>query len=35
VTVDVIHVFRGTTTSPLRFVDRHSAFLDVNPVTGK
>ena len=35
VTLDVIHVFRGTTRSPLRFVDRHSAFIELTPVTGK
>lgn len=35
VTLDVVHVFRGTTTAPLRFVDRHSAVIQMNPVTGK
>ena len=35
VTLDVVRLFRGTTSSPLRFVDRHSAFIQKNPVTGK
>jgi len=35
VTLDVMRVFRGATPSPLRFVDRHSAFIELNPVTGK
>ena len=35
VTLDVIRVFRGATPSPLRFVDRHSAGFQLNPVTGK
>ena len=35
VTLDVLHVFRGTTSSPLRFVDRGSAVIQLNPVTGK
>ena len=35
VTLDVIRAFRGATPSPLRFVDRHSAGIQLNPVTGK
>jgi hypothetical protein len=35
VTLDVMRVFRGATPSPLRFVDRHSAFIQLDPVTGK
>jgi hypothetical protein len=35
VTLDVMRVFRGATPSPLRFVDRHSAFVQLNPVTEK
>jgi hypothetical protein len=35
VTLDVIRAFRGATPSPLRFVDSHSAFIQLNPVTGK
>lgn len=35
VTLDVMRVFRGATPSPVRFVDTHSAFIQLNPVTGK
>lgn len=35
VTLDVIHVYRGAATSPLRFVDSGSAAIQMNPVTGK
>jgi hypothetical protein len=35
VTLDVVHVFRGATSSPLRFVDRGSVFVMRDPFTGK
>jgi hypothetical protein len=35
VTLDVMRVFRGATPSPLRFVDRHSAFIQLDAVAGK
>jgi len=35
VTLDVVHVFRGATASPLRFVDRGSVFVMRDPFTGK
>ena len=35
VTLDLIEVFRGTASSPLRFVDSASVSFETNPVTGK
>ncbi len=33
VTVDVLHTFRGTTSSPLVFVDRTSVFVEQDPLS--
>lgn len=35
VTLDVLHVFRGTASSPLRFVDSGSVFVERDPRTGR
>jgi hypothetical protein len=35
VTVDVLHTFRGTTSSPLVFVDRTSVFVEQDPLSQK
>lgn len=35
VTLKVIRAFRGATPSPLRLVDRHSAFTELNPFTAE
>jgi len=35
VTLDVVHIFRGTAASPLRFVDRNSVSIERDPRTGK
>jgi hypothetical protein len=35
VTLDVVHTFRGTTASPLRFVDSGSVYVARDPQTGR